>query len=57
MKKLTSSIYSFEQLIENGFLYVDKTEFIWRLVESAPAMYFMLRFRILRSVRRSTRTC
>ena len=43
MRKLTSSIYTFEKLIENNFLYVDKTEYIWRLIDSAPAMYFMSR--------------
>ena len=43
MKKITSSIYSFEQLIGNDFLYVDKTEYIWKLIEAAPAMYFMSR--------------
>ncbi len=43
MKKLTSSIYTFEKLIENNFLYVDKTEYIWQLVDSAPALYFMSR--------------
>ena len=43
MKKLTSSVYSFEKLIDNDFLYVDKTEYIWKLVESAPASYFMAR--------------
>ena len=43
MQKLTSSIYTFEKLIENNFLYVDKTEYIWRLIDSAPAMYFMSR--------------
>ncbi len=43
MKKLTSSVYSFEKLIDNDFLYVDKTEYIWKLVDSAPASYFMAR--------------
>ena len=43
MKKITSSIYSFEQLINTEFLYVDKTEYIWKLIEAAPAMYFMSR--------------
>ncbi|NMA19284.1 MAG: ATP-binding protein [Lentisphaerae bacterium] len=43
MKKLTSSVYSLEKLIENDFLYVDKTEYIWKLVDSAPASYFMAR--------------
>ena len=43
MKKITNSIYSFEQLSGNDFLYVDKTEYIWKLIEAAPAMYFMAR--------------
>ena len=43
MKKITSSLYSFEQLRENNFVYVDKTEYIWNLVDSAPAMYFLSR--------------
>jgi len=43
MKKLTSSIYTFEKLIRNGFLYVDKTEYIWKLVSEAPASFFMSR--------------
>lgn len=40
---LTSSVYSFESLRNGSFLYVDKTEYIWRLVESANAMYFLSR--------------
>ena len=43
MKKITSSLYSFEQLRENNFVYVDKTEYIWNLIDSAPAMYFLSR--------------
>lgn len=43
MKKLTTSIYTFRKLIDNNFLYVDKTEYIWKLVDSSPAMYFMAR--------------
>ena len=38
MKKITSSVYTFENLIENQILYIDKTEYIWNLVASAPAM-------------------
>lgn len=40
---LTSSVYSFESLRNGSFLYVDKTEYIWQLVESANAMYFLSR--------------
>ncbi|MDD3953708.1 MAG: AAA family ATPase [Lentisphaeria bacterium] len=43
MQKLTSSIYTFEKLIRNDFLYVDKTEYIWRLISEAPASFFMSR--------------
>ena len=30
MKKLTSSVYSFEKLVNEEILYVDKTEYIGR---------------------------
>lgn len=43
MKKLTSSVYTFEKIINNGFLYVDKTEYIWKLVDAAPASFFLSR--------------
>ena len=43
MKDLTSSVYSFEDLIQGGFLYVDKTEYIWRLIKPATEMYFLSR--------------
>ena len=43
MKDLTSSVYSFESLIQGGFLYVDKTEYIWRLIRPAKEMYFLSR--------------
>ena len=43
MQKLTSSVYTFEKLIDNGFLYVDKTEYIWKLVSAAPASFFLSR--------------
>ena len=29
MKDLTTSIYTFEDLIQGNFLYVDKTEYVW----------------------------
>lgn len=43
MKKLTSSVYTFEKIINNGFLYVDKTEYIWKLIDAAPASFFLSR--------------
>ena len=43
MKDLTSSVYSFNDLIQGNFLYVDKTEFIWQLIRPAKAMYFLSR--------------
>ena len=43
MKDLTSSVYSFEDLIQGNFLYVDKTEYIWQLIRPAKGMYFLSR--------------
>ena len=43
MKDLTSSVYTFEDLIQGNFLYVDKTEYIWQLIRPAKAMYFLSR--------------
>ena len=43
MKNLTSSVYSFENLIQGNFLYVDKTEYIWQLIRPSSAGYFLSR--------------
>ncbi len=43
MKDLTTSVYTFEDLIEGGFLYVDKTEYIWNLIKPAKGIYFLSR--------------
>ena len=43
MKDITSSVYSFENLIQGNLLYVDKTEYIWQLIRPASAMYFLSR--------------
>ena len=43
MKDLTSSVYSFEDLRRGGFLYVDKTEYIWQLIRPAKELYFLSR--------------
>ncbi|MBQ7178505.1 MAG: ATP-binding protein [Victivallales bacterium] len=42
-KDLTSSVYTFEDLIQGNFLYVDKTEYIWQLIRPAIGMYFLSR--------------
>ena len=46
MKKITSSVYTFEDIIKDEFLYVDKTEFIWSLISQGKAMYFLSRPRL-----------
>jgi len=43
MKKLTSSVYTFEKLITSGCLYVDKTEYIWQLLEQPYGTFFLAR--------------
>ena len=43
MKDLTTSVYSFENLIQGDFLYVDKTEYIWQLIRPAQEGYFLSR--------------
>ena len=43
MKDLTSYVYSFEEMIQGNFLYVDKTEYIWQLIRPSSAGYFLSR--------------
>ena len=43
MKDITSYVYSFEELIQGNFLYVDKTEYIWQLIRPDSAGYFLSR--------------
>lgn len=43
MKPLTTSVYTFSNLIEGGFLYVDKTAAIGELIRPASAQYFLAR--------------
>ena len=43
MGKITSSVYNFEKLRNEGYLYVDKTEFVWNLINSAGESYFLSR--------------
>ena len=42
-KDLTTSVFSFEDLIKGNFLYVDKTDYIWQLIRPAKGMYFLSR--------------
>ncbi|UTC78500.1 ATP-binding protein [Treponema sp. OMZ 799] len=42
VRKMPIGIQSFEKLITNGFLYVDKTEYVWNLIKN-PAPYFLSR--------------
>ena len=43
MKNITSSVYNFEKLRNEGYLYVDKTEFIWKLINPVGESYFLSR--------------
>ena len=43
MKDLTSYVFSFEEMIEGNFLYVDKTEYIWQMIRPRSAGYFLSR--------------
>ena len=43
MKNLTTSVYTFEKLIEGNYFYVDKTEYIWDLIKEAYGIYFLSR--------------
>jgi hypothetical protein len=43
MKMLTTSVYTFENLIEGNFQYVDKTAYICELLKPAFAQYFLSR--------------
>ncbi len=43
MKDLTCSVYTFEDLIKGNYLYVDKTEYIYKLVQQAKGCYFFSR--------------
>ncbi len=43
MQDITSYLYSFEELRKGNFLYVDKTEYIWKLLRPSVAGYFLAR--------------
>ena len=39
-RQITTSKFSFEQLIMNDWLYVDKTEYVWKLVNNHASTFF-----------------
>ena len=40
---ITSSVYTFENLRQGGFLYVDKTKYLYKLVKESQSMFFFSR--------------
>ena len=43
MKDLTIGVSSFEDLIKGNYLYIDKTEYIWNLIQTYKGLYFLSR--------------
>jgi hypothetical protein len=43
MKEIIFDSYDFEYLISRNCLYVDKSEYYWKLISSAAKTYFMSR--------------
>ncbi|OGV49566.1 MAG: hypothetical protein A2017_16350 [Lentisphaerae bacterium GWF2_44_16] len=43
MKNLTTSVYTFEKLIEGDYFYVDKTGYIWDLIKGPYGIFFLSR--------------
>jgi len=43
MKNLTTSIYDFEKLRKADYLYVDKTDYIWHLIDPPGESFFLSR--------------
>ena len=43
MKHLSASVYTFEDLIKGSYRYIDKTEYIWKLIEPSKGIYFLSR--------------
>ena len=40
---ITSSLYTFENMREGNYLYVDKTEYLWKLINRPQSMFFFSR--------------
>ncbi len=43
MKPIATANYDFEKLINDGCVYVDKTDMLWKLAAAKDAIYFILR--------------
>ena len=43
MKRINTSTFNFPEIIKKDFLYVDKTEFIWRLLDGEKDEFFLSR--------------
>ena len=43
MKDITGSIFDFGKLRREGYLYIDKTEYIWNLIHPAGKSFFLSR--------------
>ncbi len=43
MKTITTSVYTFRDIIEGNFQYVDKTRWLYKLVKPAKEVYFLSR--------------
>ena len=58
MEKITTDISSFENLRKDGYVYVDKTDLLWRLVAKNEGRQFFISRprRCGRSARRATPT-
>ena len=43
MKQINTSTYNFPEIIRNDFLYVDKTAFLWKLIQGKKDEFFLSR--------------
>ena len=43
MKKININTFDFPRVVENSYLYVDKTECVWKLVKPESGEYFLSR--------------
>ncbi|MCQ2394975.1 MAG: AAA family ATPase, partial [Kiritimatiellae bacterium] len=42
MEKIATDIYTFEHLRQGGYVYVDKTDLLWRLVAEQEGRQFFI---------------
>ena len=43
LKPIQPSIYTFRRIINGGFVYIDKTRYLYELVRYAAGIYFLAR--------------